>query len=200
MPRRWLKLTRPWTKHSGQTCVNSSSRTAEPRGLGTGGATLWPNPHKLSLCQPFHLETLCPSPSLRPMNTSLGRTRQGARWSWLLFSSYRPRSPPAWCPGAWGLAPHQSLAQPQQSSSTWQSVKQVRVVWAPWAVQVLGTYCPGSPARRAAGEGQARTPSHEPVGGRCSGMIWEGWTSSWPSQDIVQVGQTRPDTAATLGF
>lgn len=31
-------------------------------------------------------------------------------------------------------------------------------------------------------------------------MIWEGWTSSWPSQDIVQVGQTRPDTAATLGF
>lgn len=28
-------------------------------------------------------------------------------------------------------------------------------------------------------------------------MIREGWTSSWPSQDTVQVGWMRPDTTAT---
>lgn len=28
-------------------------------------------------------------------------------------------------------------------------------------------------------------------------MIWEGWTSSWPSQDTVQVGWARPDTTVT---
>ena len=164
MSRRKQRLARLWPKSSGRMCASSSSRMAKPRGRGTGKATPRPHPSRLSLCRPLHQESPYPSPSPRPMNTFSGRTRQGARWGRLPFSRCRPRSPPGQSPGKWGPAPHQGLAQPQRSSLPRPSGKQVCVAGTPWPVQDLGTHCPGSWAKRATGEGQARTLGCELVG------------------------------------
>lgn len=157
MLRSRQRPARPQPKSSGRKCVSSSSGTAGPRDLGTAGALPWPRPQKPVLRQPLFLETLCPSPSPRPMNTSLGRTSWRACWGRPPFSIFRPQRPARRPPREESLALQRSPAQLQRSSSTWCSGKQVCVVWAPRPALVLGTHCPGISARRAAGEGQART-------------------------------------------
>lgn len=110
----------------------------------------------------------------------LGEDRSGGvleQTALLQVQAMEPPSSVLWGVGT-GTPPEPSPATAEQLNL---AIRQAGVCAAgtPWPVQDSGTRCPGSSAKRAMGEGQARSLGCELVGPM--GIIWARRTSSWPS-------------------